>query len=242
MPMVTKHGLAWDAGAKCWRNADGKRICGAGPKRMKGPCRAMSLYKNLRCHYHGGPSPSGVASATYKHGRWSNAVSPQRGREYDDAKNDPELMDLTRPLAIMDGQVSEALKRRDKLDTPDYRRRALELYTDMADACPKPDEEHYDGDVQDKVDSLGALLMRGVSEDRARDEVAKRVEQFSKHNGDAWKIRLSAANAINQADLTAIMSGFVQVVLQEAPEECHGPILRRLSREVLGGRLALPTE
>lgn len=234
---VREHGLGWDAEKKHWRNAKGVRICGAGPKRAKGPCRALKLYGNGRCHHHGGPTPSGIASATYKHGRWSKVLNPENRKDYLDAKEDKSLMDITRPLAILDAQVAESLQRKEALDTPEFRKRARDLYREARVAIASDPAK-----AGAALNNLGALLDRGVEEDRARDEVSRRVEQFAKQNTDAWKIRLSAAHAINQNDLTAVLAAFIQVVIQETPKELHGPILRRLDREVLGGRLALPAE
>lgn len=51
--------------------------CGA--KTRKGrPCRQPVVPGRSRCHYHGGRSLRGMASATYKHGYYTKDAKAQR--------------------------------------------------------------------------------------------------------------------------------------------------------------------
>ena len=124
---IAQYGCTWDVEAKHWRRSDGGRICGAHPLSPKGPCRATSLYDNGRCHHHGGPTPRGPASASWKTGRWSKALNPTRSKAYAAARDDPELLDLRRTIGALDTGVAEAMERREKLDTPNFRQDAIAL-------------------------------------------------------------------------------------------------------------------
>lgn len=231
---IAEHGMSWDVGAGIWRREDGKRVCGAHPISPKGPCRQTSLYDNGRCHHHGGPTPRGVASVHYRHGRWSKALNPTRAKQYELAVDDPELLDLRRTLGLLDLTVQEALARREELDTPHFRARAVEYFDAAQKANADGDSEKAGAALVD----LGALLRKGVSEDQARDEVARATSRMSKHMEKAWQIRLGAAHAINASDLQAIIGAFIDVIVREVPQENVGPILVGLDREVLRGRLA----
>lgn len=225
------HGLTFEDGK--FRNRDGQALCGAHPKSPKGPCRSNKLYDNGRCHYHGGPTPRGAASANYVHGRFSKALNPKRRALYEDARGSEDLLSLERTLAMHDVQAVEALERREQLDTPEFRRRALALFRGAKKALAE------DPDLASaKLLELQRLLERGTEEDRAREEVSRLTSSLSRRQEAAWKIRLGAAHVINQSELTAILGRFIEVAIQEMPENCVRPFLRRVDREVLRGRLA----
>ena len=216
-----------------WLRSDGARICGAHPLSPKGPCRQTSLYDNGRCHHHGGPTPRGMAAGSYKHGRWSKVLSPTRSKLYEAARDDPELLDLRRTIGALDAGVSEAMKRREKLDTPNFRDAAIELFAEVQ-VQMKTDPEA----AAQSMAALGRLLRQGSKEDDANEEVARHVSRMSKHMETAWKIRLGAAHSVNDSDLLAIIGAFIDVIVREVPKEYVGPILAGFDREVLRGRLA----
>lgn len=230
---VEKYKLAWDQEGKFWRNERKQRICGAHPKWARGPCRAASLYQNGRCHYHGGPTPSGIASVHYRTGRWSTALNGKRREHYLSAKDDPDLMDLGRPLALLDTNVAEAVERLEGLDTPDFRKRALTLYIKARRLMQKDPKS-----AGTTLTELGELLQRGAEEDRAREEVGKATSRMARHMEAAWKVRLGAAQAINASDLTAILGAFIEVAADEMEGDALRTFLKRIDREVLSGRLA----
>lgn len=230
---IAEHECTWDAERKHWRRSDAARICGAHPLSPKGPCRQTSIYDNGRCHHHGGPTPRGVAAGSYKHGRWSKALNPVRAKLYEAARDDPELLDLRRTIGALDAGVSEAMKRREKLDTPNFRDSAIELFTEVQVQL-KTDPEA----AAQSMAALGRLLRQGSKEDDANEEVARHVSRMSKHMETAWKIRLGAAHSVNDSDLLAIIGAFIDVIVREVPKEYVGPILAGFDREVLRGRLA----
>lgn len=235
---LEKHGVKWkdrgDEKPGHWINKIGKRICGAHPFQNKGPCKQMDIANGGKCRLHGGLSPRGIASSSYKHGRLSQAMNSKRAKDYADARDDPDLMDMARPLAVLEGNMKEAIARREELDTPHYRKQALAIFKDLEDAM---------GDDMPRawltLKDLGRLLKRGCEEDQANENVGRHTQRFAKVTKDAWGVRLGAAQAINAADLTIVLGRFIEVVIQEAPEEVHGAILRRLDLEVLSGRLAI---
>ena len=230
---VKRNELTWDKEGKHWRNKRDQRICGAHPKKDRGPCRAYSLYKNGRCKNHGGLTPSGVASPHYKHGRFAGALNEKRRQQYLEAKDNPDQMDLGRPLALLEVQVTEAVGRREDLDTPEFRQRAQALYK----KARRQLKARQNVEAGITLKELGDLLERGVEEDRAREEVGRTTSRLARHMEAAWKVRLGAAAAINAADLTVIMGAFVEVAHDEMEPEQLRRFLGRVDREVLSGML-----
>src|SRR3990167_2330995 len=86
-------------------------ICGA--KTRKGvPCRAYAM-PNGRCRMHGGATPSGPASANYRHGRYSKYLPARLAERYLEAESDPELLSLRSELALVQARLPALLRQVD---------------------------------------------------------------------------------------------------------------------------------
>jgi hypothetical protein len=94
-------------------------VCGA-KTRNGGTCKQPAL-PNGRCHYHGGKSLAGIASPTYKEGKYSKHL-PQRMREaYALAIDDPQLLEQREQIGIIDARLIDLLAR---VDTGESGRRS----------------------------------------------------------------------------------------------------------------------
>lgn len=74
------------------------RFCGRYPIRGK-----------TRCQKHGGKSLSGIASATFKHGRYSKAIRPMRdlSRYYRDNRADPDYLHCLDEIALNQARIAQ---------------------------------------------------------------------------------------------------------------------------------------
>lgn len=87
------------------------RQCGAKTK-SGGVCKQAAL-PNGRCHYHGGKSLSGMASPTYKHGRYSKALPARLAARYTESQSDPRLLELRDDISLIDARLEDLLGRVD---------------------------------------------------------------------------------------------------------------------------------
>ncbi len=85
--------------------------CGA-KTRQGGTCKQPAL-PNGRCHYHGGKSLGGLASPTFKHGRYSRVLPARLAARYDEATTDPALLELRADVALLDARLADVLSRVD---------------------------------------------------------------------------------------------------------------------------------
>lgn len=174
------------------------------------------------CRLHGGASPGGPI----KHGRYSKSLG--RFKEaYEEAKNDPSLMDLRESLALLDLTVQRAAERATENDTPEFRKSALQLARSVQDSVGTDDFEAQLGDLIE-------LLEKGVREDGALEELARAAERLGRRQEKAWGIRLDAATALNARDLVAVLSRFADIVLEEASKDAARRIVSRIDGEILG--------
>lgn len=62
------------------------------------------------CRYHGGKTPRGIASANWKHGKRSRyPLLGQLAEMHERAVNDPEILNLTQEIALLDARSGELL-------------------------------------------------------------------------------------------------------------------------------------
>jgi len=60
---------------------------------------------------HSGSAPAGIASATYKTGRYSRAMPVSLKRSYEAARSDPDLLSLVDEVALVQARLRELIER-----------------------------------------------------------------------------------------------------------------------------------
>lgn len=86
--------------------------CTAKSKRSGVQCRKAATPGSTKCHMHGGKSLGGMASPTFKTGRYSKHLPERLAGKYKEAMRDPNLLDLRSEVALLDirlGELVEAL-------------------------------------------------------------------------------------------------------------------------------------
>ena len=94
---------------------DGKTICG-GKTQDGHPCRRPPM-PNGRCRFHGGKSLAGPAHPNWKGGRTSKYMPRRLLERYEASMNDPDLMNLTNEISIVDARIAEIMERLDDEQT-----------------------------------------------------------------------------------------------------------------------------
>jgi len=148
---------------------------------------------------------------------------------YEDALADPALLDLREIIAQFDIVVSEAMRRLHEADTPDFRKRALDLWQ-------KTQSENLHESEQAKA-GLGRLLRNGCAADTAFKDYTSSLSKMARHVERAWDIRLDAAQVINARDLRVILARFATIVVSRAPDKASD-ILEDIEREIALGMSA----
>ena len=196
-------------------------------------CRRPVTAGKEVCRYHGGITKEGWSGGVITSGRYTKRLGPLRDA-YLSSMNDASLFDLTEPMAVLDSIVKRNMERLEERDTPDFRKRARELFAEIT-ACADADER------EGKIDALGAHLERGESEDRALNDLTKTVVSFQKRLEEAWKIKLTRDETMNVRDLVGILGKIANIVFDECgvlvneDGERVGDIIGTRFDEFLGG-------
>lgn len=92
-----------------------KNICGAKRKRADGQiCQLPPAKGRTRCRFHGGHSPIGPASATWKNGRYSKYFPTGLRTKYQAFLHDPTRLNLDHEIATCDTHMTELLTELDQ--------------------------------------------------------------------------------------------------------------------------------
>ena len=157
--------------------------CGAKNRAGK-PCRARAIMPSGRCKNHGGKSLSGVASKTFKHGRYSKhflAAMPERFRDrFEQAMSDPELLSMRSSVALLDLRLVDVLERFSASDAGQFRSLLLATWSKFKTTnATKADTDEARAakavKVGDLLRELDRIIAAGASESDAWQDVAAAI-------------------------------------------------------------------
>lgn len=155
-------------------------MCGA-KTRAGTPCQQPAGWGtnhvgNGRCKLHGGKSLGGVASGTFKNGRYSKFLPTRLSEQYEAAINDSELLELRQEIALTDARLTDLLKRVDTGESGKLWADTLSTWLDFKTAVREVDKKKQN-EYAAKLDSL---ISRGHTDYRAWSEIQTTLEQRRK--------------------------------------------------------------
>jgi hypothetical protein len=154
---------------------------------------------------------------------------PQRLRERADAAAaDERLTDLRELIAVLSALVQTVASRIEEGDTPEFRRRALELVDDMVSKKGQPD-----GEAGKALHALITHIRTGHSDVLAEALLWDRIERMGKRVEELKKIELSAKNAISIDEQTKQWVRVLSILERLIPAELFPTVRDGLAREVL---------
>lgn len=91
-------------------------ICTAKAKTTGQRCKANAVTGMTVCRMHGGKTPSGPDLPQFKHGRHSKHLPKAMAEAYAASIGDPDLLNLTSELALLDARLGDQLARLEHVD------------------------------------------------------------------------------------------------------------------------------
>ena len=202
--------------------------CGA-QTRDGDPCKNPPVSGGKRCRMHGGQGQRGLANPAYKHGRYTDAVPRSLGADYDRAVSDPDTLNLTHEINIIDARLRNLL---DKSDTGE----ATRIWTEVKRAWReyKRANSRRDGPaMQAALDQVDELI--GASGNTAAwQEIGSLIEQRRKLVESEGKRRVTMQTMVTVERLDLILGHIATEINETVPD----PEVRRR----LGHKIALLVE
>ncbi|AGY57032.1 HGGxSTG domain-containing protein [Gloeobacter kilaueensis] len=207
------------------------RRCGA--KNGQGqPCRNYPVPGARRCKFHGGASLAGPSHPSFKHGRYSKFL-PERLRDrMAAAMADPDLLNLSAEVALIDVRVQELLE---KLDTGEAPRLWSELGT-ITDRLERAERARDAQAFAKLLDELVETIRRGSAAAAAWSEVANLLDRRRKIV-DAEGKRQARMKAFVKVDEAMAV---IAVVADSVNRHVIDPVARRAISEDLAAVVNRP--
>ena len=203
-----------------------QRLCKA-HNRSGQPCRRVAASGKAVCYVHGGAPGSGRPPI---HGRYSKAISSHALSDaYKSAVDDPTLLDMLEPIALLEAALQRTVQRLSERDCPDFRARCLALFEQAQEATAQKNLD----EARELMGRLRSLLRQGVEEDKALSEMSVQAERLSKRIEAAWSIKLQKRQVLNVQQLGAVIARVLQIVAEESTPVVAATIVGRMEREVL---------
>lgn len=191
------------------RNAKGQPICGANTKH--GPCGVISRMRNGRCNAHGGKATGRpITVAKMAAGQHYPVIARIRAECELLARDEAALLNTLPVIAKMHTICEKLEARVESGDTPELRKRALDLYEEAQTASASKQ-----GDVAVlKMRQLGTLLRDGVSLDRAIEGWAVNLERTAKRIEATLNTRIARDRALSERDMQKILVLWMGMLLE----------------------------
>ena len=188
----------------CFEIATGKAICGSKLRNKDRICRQSPLKGRNRCDLHGGSSPRGIASATFKNAKYSKDLSSRLAQRYEDAVRDDRLLELREEIALVEVRVGDLLTRVDTGESGAIWMQVRNSYNDLRKAAAANDQQKF----ADALNEMGRIIVKGQGDYAAWDEVFKAIGQ-RRRLVETERKRLVDLQQMMTAEQAMSMLGFV---------------------------------
>jgi hypothetical protein len=157
---------------------DDRPVCGSPKSRGRGFCESPVRFSNGRCNKHGGSSPKGAASGTFKTGKYSRYMPPPNlYQNYLRSLDDPELTHHRDSLALTDALIADVLESYEDGATAGLWKRVRALYarTEAANRVGNPRK------ARQFFDELGHTIEQGSRQAGRQQEIMRLLESRRRH-------------------------------------------------------------
>lgn len=147
--------------------------CQAKAKSTGEQCQRSAVNGKRVCTVHGGLTPGGIASPNFKTGRYSKYLPDRLSSRYEQAVNDPQLLELNHEIALMDSRLSDLLARIDTGETGQLWSDVTKAWVELTEAIRRQDKVKQ----QKTAVQLDALIKKGNDDYQAWNEIQDTIEQ-----------------------------------------------------------------
>lgn len=184
------------------------------------------MKNSKRCRIHGGKSLGGVASATYRHGRYSRFLPKDLRRRYDASKRDAELLSHQPDLRLVDVHLQELLKQLDGKETVLALSEARRIFGEFEFA--RKQENHEDMDAH--LEALRNVFTVGVPNETVWEDI-RDVLELRRKILDTENRRIRESQTTMSSEQVLAVINYVADVLHRS---VHQYANRVLARQILG--------
>jgi hypothetical protein len=182
--------------------------CTAKSKQSGAQCRNQAINGTTKCRMHGGASLAGVASPTFKTGRYSKFLPERLAGKYAEALADQNLLALRDEIALVGTRLGELVAR---LDTGESERRwqlLQDAYADLQAATRQNNAAAF----KTALAQLGAALDAGGQEYALWREIAELTEQRRRLVDSEHKRLVSMQQMISTEQAVVLLAAITDII------------------------------
>ena len=161
-----------------------------------------------KCRMHGGSSLAGIASPSFKHGRYSKHLPERLASRYAEALADPKLLELRDDIALLDVRLGELVGRVDTAESASHWKAVQTAHSALKVAIGSKDSAAF----QVAMVALGEAVDVGGSDYGLWREIAELVEQRRKLSESERKYQIAAQQMISSEQAMVLLAGVVAVI------------------------------
>lgn len=150
--------------------------CTAKSKRSGQQCKSSAVLGTTKCAMHGGKSLKGIASATFKTGRYSKFLPTRMQERYQESINDNDLLELRTSVALVDARLEDLIRRVDTGESGQAWGEARKTLAVLREAMSSGDVPLANAAMKE----LDRIIARGLSDYAAWSEIGNSLEQRRK--------------------------------------------------------------
>ena len=194
-------------------------------------CRNAPVTGRTRCRMHGGASPRGAASASFKHGRYSRDLPSRLAARYSEAKHDPERLRLHDEIALASSRAGELVARLDKGG-------GAEAWESVSAALAAYRAASSSGDGARTATALSALeqaVEAGCGEAGIWRELWDVLDRGARFKAAERRLAVAEASAIQVDEALALVAALVAIVRSHVTDRETLTAISRDTEKLLHG-------
>lgn len=182
--------------------------CTAKSKRTGERCKSKAVTGREVCRMHGGKSLAGIASPTFKTGRWSKHLPQGLLDAHNDIQNDPEIMSVRQDIQLLDALLVMNLK---KLDTNESGE-AWNIMRKAVDLAEMSYNREDMGGMQKAFRDMRDVIDVRVAHYATEEEIRSKLDQRRKMVETEKKLMLQDERAITAERAMLLVSALLDSV------------------------------
>lgn len=189
--------------------------CTAKSKRSQQRCKRDATRGMQVCNLHGGKSLVGVASPTFKHGRYSSVIPTHLTEQYDQARADPDLLGIRADIELHDTLLRGALGAMSRGE-------AGELWVKLKETWAEYNKAKKDKtgklDPQDSLYMIGFLIGEGYQDYMARIELRQMLQERARLVDAEGKRLERASQTLTTNQAMSLAQALFQAVIENVTD------------------------
>jgi len=166
------------------------------------------------CYHHGGKTPRGIASASFKHGRTSKYLPARLHEKFDEAYHDPNWRSLRQEIAVTRTRIKELMEKIDQGDASTLWQQLAAARAELAEAQATKDIPRQAAAVSEML----GLIDRGAADAAVWRELDAKHDTLRRLVETEMKSMVAAQQVITVQQAMTMVAALVAVVREHVTD------------------------